>query len=346
MEKSDILVSIIIPSFNEEGFIGLALDSLLAGSFPHQKQEIIVVDGMSMDGTRDIVQGYVEKYPFVRLLDNPKQFQVYALNIGIRTARGSIIIRCDAHCVFPPQFVDQLVHHHGTSFADNFGGCVISIPFNKTPKALAIARAYNSRAGVGISHRTTTGEEPMLVDTVPFGSWKRTLFDEVGLFDESFIRTQDFEHNYRMRQMGKKVAVLPFVQTQYFCRETFVKLWKMGYQYGYWKNLVNKKYSTISSIRQLIPLVFVLMFIASATIPIFSSSMALVSVMFFGGYFFILVSAAITNCGFRDFRTVFMFVWACLTMHFSYGLGYLEGFLRIFVFGTHGELFKLTYHTR
>ena len=162
-------VSLILPCRNEESHIAACLDSLLASTYPRDDLELIVVDGDSDDRTRDIVARYAERHVCIRLLDNPKRIVPTALNIGIRAATGDVILRADAHALYPPEYVPRLVAALLASGADNVGGCVVTLPSDDSATASAIATALSHPFGVGNSwFRIGRARTPRWVDTVPY----------------------------------------------------------------------------------------------------------------------------------------------------------------------------------
>ncbi len=329
-------ISFLIPVYNEADFLGACLDSVLANEFDFAAtgSEILVIDGQSNDGTRDVVVDFAERYSFIRLLDNPGRIQSKGLNIGLAEAKGEIIFRLDGHSAYPPNYVADILKHLISGEADNVGGGFDSTPGADTRKARAISMAMNSKLGVGITYRSVTEGGPRYVDTVPYGAWKREVFDRIGDFDESFIRTQDFEFNTRMRQNGLRIMFLPWLQIRYHARETFAKLWAMSYQYGYWKVKVNKKHRILASYRQLLPAILVM---GEFLLLLAALSWPPARVVFFGanGLYLVVLSigAIIRAARGGDLLLAPYFVLACMVMHFGYGLGYLRGLLSFYVLG-------------
>ena len=167
MCSSDL--SVICPIYNEEKYIAQFLDSLLQQDFPKDDLEILLVDGMSKDKTREIVAGYTTKFPFIRLIDNPEKIVPYAMNRGIRAAKGEIIMRLDAHASYQPDYFSVLVNGLKRLDADNVGTVCKTDVLNKTPKTLAIREVLGNKFGVGNSTFRTGITEEQEVDTVPFG---------------------------------------------------------------------------------------------------------------------------------------------------------------------------------
>ncbi|PYP29448.1 MAG: hypothetical protein DMD55_01410, partial [Gemmatimonadetes bacterium] len=143
------VVSVIVPCRNEERYIARCLDSILASDYPRERLEVLVVDGQSDDRTRAILDDYVSRQPIIRVLDNPRRIQPVALNIGIRASRGEILLRMDAHVVYPPNYISELVAALERTGADSVGGVLITVPGNQTPIGRAIAIAMSHPFGVG-----------------------------------------------------------------------------------------------------------------------------------------------------------------------------------------------------
>ena len=326
MEK----VSIIIPAYNEENHITTAIESLLDTDYPRELLEILVVDGGSTDNTVRQVRQLQEKYGFIRLLNNPQKIVPVALNIGIKNATGSIIIRADAHSTYSRNYVYELVTWLEKLQAGNVGGRVINIPKKQTKQAIAIARVLESRFGVGnASFRTEDSHAPVEVDTVPFGCWKKTVFDKTGLFDERLERVQDLEMNKRLKRAGEKIYLLPWVKIFYHPRETYIKFAKNYYQNGYWNILTVYFTRTLRnlSVRHYIPLLFVLGLILPLIAALFIPKMALLTLSLLTVYLLATVLFAYKTP--RKGTDIIHMMLAFFTIHFSYGLGELMALLSL-----------------
>jgi len=309
-------VSIVIAVYNEIKFIRKCLDSLINNDYPKDNVEILIFDGGSTDGTLEILKEYEMKYKFIKIFNNPKRFQVYALNEGIRKAKGEIIIRCDAHAEYPREYIKTLVEFHKKNLADNIGGVLEVLPGGDTLVAKAIAIALNSKFGVGLSYRTMKKlREPIYVDTVPFGSWKKQAFEKYGLFDENFARAEDFEYNVRIRKIGGKILLIPWLQIRYYARDSLYKLAKMSFQYGYAKILVLKKHKVLGNKRQLIP-------------PLFFLSLPISVFIYVPLYILISFILSVFN---KDLRLIPFIFASFFAMHLFYGIGYLKGIYDIFI---------------
>ena len=248
------MLSVICPIYNEERYISQFLDSILQQDYPKEVLEILLVDGMSKDRTREIISVYSRKYPCLRLVDNPQQTVPYAMNNGIKNAKGDIIIRLDAHAEYPSNYFSVLVKKlNELEGAENVGGICITLPCNNTAVAAAIAECLSNKFGMGNSYFRVGAKEVMSVDTVPFGCFRKSLFDKIGLYDTDMIRNQDDELNGRIIKNGGKIYLLPDVEIKYFARDKISKVRKMFYQYGLYKPLGNKKLGSPATIRQFFP---------------------------------------------------------------------------------------------
>jgi glycosyltransferase involved in cell wall biosynthesis len=244
-------VSVIMPVRNEAAYIERSLGAVLAQDYPADCLEIIVVDGLSTDGTREYIRGRQATHPRLRLLDNPAGIVPPGLNIGIAQATGDIIVRVDGHCEIAPDYVRQCVRHLLAGEAEAVGGPIETI--GETNEAQAIALAMSSRFGVGGSAFRTVKDRPLLVETVAFPAYTRRTLQRLGPFDEELVRNQDDEYNYRLIKSGGRILLSPDVRSRYYSRGTLRKLWRQYYQYGFWKVRVMQKHPRQMRARQFAP---------------------------------------------------------------------------------------------
>ncbi len=333
-------VSIIAPIYNEANFIEDFLDSILKQDYPSDKMEILLVDGMSNDGTRDKIHDYIKKHSIFRLLDNPHKVVPNALNKGIRNSKGDVVMRLDAHCSYPDNYVSKLVEELFRLDADNVGGIWHTNPAKDTNICHAIAICSSHWFGVGNSAHKIGVNLYKQVDTVPFGCYRREVFDKIGLFDEDLIRNQDDEFNARLINNGGKIFIIPLI-IQYTARDTLFKMCKMYYQYGLFKPLVNKKLGHPATVRQFFPAFFVTGLILGL---IMTTAYILTQFMFFNVatiifslvmlfYFGLGISIGVKHSKLRK-RPLLMIIipLTFLHIHISYGIGYLKGLWNI-IFG-------------
>jgi glycosyltransferase involved in cell wall biosynthesis len=325
-------VSVIIPCRNEEKFIGKVLQNIIKQDYPPGKLEVFVVDGKSTDKTKDIIAGMLPQYPHFQLLDNPDKIVPHAMNLAIKKCKGDVVIRMDAHAIYPEDYISTLVKYLVELDADNVGGVWLTVSGANTLKAEAIAAATSHPFGIGNAHYRLGASAPMRVDTVPFGCYRKEVFDRIGLFDEDLIRNQDDEFNGRLIKHGGKIFIIPSVQMQYFARENFSKLSSMFYQYGFFKPLVNRKLGFPATWRQLIPPFFVLLNFFIFLLPLAGYRIPRILTGILASY---LVAALVVAFSLSVKRKKFLAHYLILVfplIHFSYGAGYLVGIFRFIFF--------------
>jgi cellulose synthase/poly-beta-1,6-N-acetylglucosamine synthase-like glycosyltransferase len=332
---NDASVSLVIPCRNEEKFIAHCVESILSNTYPKERMEILIVDGMSDDKTREIIKEYAKAYPFIRLLDNPRRSIPAALNIGIRNVKGQIVVRMDAHSTYDKNYIAKCVEYLRRYRADNVGGVWVTVPGSNTLVARSIALVLSHRFGVGNAYYRTGVKEVKYVDTVPFGCFRKDIFDRIGLYDEEMLRNEDDEFNNRLIKKGGKILLVPNIISYYHSRDSLKKLWRMGYQYGYFKPLVFIKAGKVSTFRQLVPPVF-------AAGLVLSCALSLMNKFFLIPFLMILVSYLFANLAFsfglavKNGIGVFLVAPVTFsTLHFSYAFGYLMGLLKFAVFRDH-----------
>jgi glycosyltransferase involved in cell wall biosynthesis len=320
-----VKVTVIIPCRNEQRYIGACLDSIVASALPHDQLEVLVVDGRSDDETRAIVQRYGRRHPWIRLVDNPDRIVPSALNRGIAMATGGIIVRMDAHVVYPPDYLPRLVDALMESGADNVGGRIVTLAADERPVARAIAIALAHPFAVGNSWFRIGTSEQREVDTVPFGCYRRDAFARFGLFDERLVRNQDDEFNHRLIRRGGRILLIPDVVAYYYARDSLRKLARMYYQYGYFKPLVAKCVRRVMTVRQLVPAIFVTVLALLGLAAFFSPAAAIALLLVTGSYaagVFVVVLTAVHRHGLRAALALLL---ALPVIHLSYGFGFLRG---------------------
>jgi glycosyltransferase involved in cell wall biosynthesis len=319
------LVSIVLPCRNEEEYIGRCLDSILATEYPRNRLEILVPDGGSSDRTPDILRQYAALHPSIVVLANPQGSTPTALNVGVRAASGDIIIRMDAHVLYPPDYIPRLVGGLQESGADNVGGVLQTMPAEDTPVAQAIALGISHPFGVGNSHFRIGTRERRQVDTVPFGCYRREVFERIGLFDEELIRNQDDEFNFRLITRGGRVLLLPDVVCRYFARRSLAQLSRMYYQYGYFKPLVARKVGRVMTVRQLIPALLVTTLLATAVLSPWLPAAGVMFAVVGSTYACLVLACAVAGGRTHGFRCGAALTTVFPILHFSYGIGFVLG---------------------
>lgn len=323
-------LSVICPIYNEEKYIVAFLDSVLQQDFSRDDMEVLLVDGMSRDKTRLIISQYIEKYPFLRLLDNPERTAPCAMNVGIQEANGDVIIRLDAHALYPSNYFSTLVFKLYELNADNIGCILNTDVLNKTPKTLAIREVLSNRFGVGNSSFRTGVTSACEVDTVPFGCWRREVFQKYGLYDKRLVRNQDIELNKRIKRGGGHIFIIPDISCTYLARETFKALAKNNYGNGKWNILTvyYTKYFSSLSVRHFIPLAFVLSLLLPIVLMLINVWFGVLSLMALGAYLMTLSCVSFTIWKTKRLN-VFYLLMSFLTLHLSYGWGSLIGIFKV-----------------
>ena len=314
-------VSIVIPCLNEERYIRRCLESIAANGYPKDQLRVFVCDGESTDQTREKVEECAQKFPFIHLLQNSKRTAPHAMNLGLKAAPFDVGIILGAHAEIAPDFVQRCISKlDEMPEAGCVGGVIENVYENETSQA--IGKAMSSVFGVGNAH-FRTGTKSGFVDTVAFGAYRKEVFDTCGYFDEELTRNQDDEFNYRITRSGYKIWLNPEIKSRYFVRASFTKLFRQYNQYGYWKVYVNRKHNTVTTIRQLIPALWIL-FLCLGFLSCFVHPA--VTIIFLSGvlfYLFVSMVFAVKTAG--NITQTGKILWAFWILHFSYGSGYLKG---------------------
>ncbi len=316
------MVSVIIPMRNEENFIGACLDSIIANDYPKEYLEVIVLDGMSSDRSREIVLDYSARYPYIRLLDNPGRIAPTALNIGIREARGEIIIRMDAHAVYAPDYISNCVELLQTSGAANVGGLQRAIGNNYISNAIALATT--SRFGIGDA-KYRYAEKEMWVDTVYLGAWYKKTLEAIGGFNEKWVVNQDYELNYRLRAAGKKILLSPKIRCWYFVRDSLRKLARQYFRYGMWKVKTLVAHPDSLRWRQMAPPLLVTALLLSMILLVSGQKIGLFIPLI---YFIASLVASVVLAFKRGLRYLPILPIVFWTLHLSWGTGFFAGLVR------------------
>lgn len=332
-------VTVVIPCRNEERYIGKVLDNLLEQTYPKDKLEIVVADGLSTDATTRIVESYIQKYSYIRLIENPAKFVPAALNKAIRESRADVIVRLDAHAEYPPDYIEVLVKALYIHQVDNAGGVWQTEPGAQTREAHAIVAATTHPFGIGNAQYRLASGLPRLVDTVPFGCYRREIFEKIGYFDEQMVRNQDDEFNGRLIKSGGKILLLPQVKIRYFSRASRKHIRKMYYQYGLFKPLVNIKLGKPATLRQLFPPLLTGGLLLSLVLTVWKPVFIYLFLIIFSSYLFLLLLFSF-RLG-REKGLIAPLLQTFSSIHFSYGWGYLSGIWRFVICREHNKGRKL-----
>ena len=317
-------ISIILPVRNEERYISACVASIFAQDYPKDRMEVIFVDGRSEDRTVAMLRDMQKEHPQIQVLDNPNRTVPYAMNIGIGASRGEVIVRLDAHAEYPRDYVRLSVETLLTKDCDNAGG--VFVTRGRGFMGEAIAEMLKTPLGVGnATYRLT--EQDGYVDTVPFGCFRRELFERIGGFDERMTRNQDNELNFRIRKNGGKIYLNHNIRVLYYCRDTMRGIMRMGYMNGKWNVITMTLVPGSMGVRHFVPLAFVVSTVALALLTLLTRG------LLFGGLLALEWGAYLLLDGFyswgiakeKGLRFLPVEVILYPAFHFAYGFGSLCG---------------------
>jgi glycosyltransferase involved in cell wall biosynthesis len=332
-------VAALVLCRNEAAYIRACLDSLLAGTFDPERLEILVLDGMSTDGTRQIVQGFASRHPKVRLIDNPSGTKPDALNLGIRLTQADIVMRVDAHAVYPSDYVERLVDGLRRNGADNIGG-VRKTYEGKGAVEQAIAAGISHPFAAGNAYWRTGSVQLRRVDTVFCGCYRRDAFDRVGLFNPRLLRAQDREFNARLRAAGGVIVLDPAVQCTYFPRRSLRAHWHWTVEGAFWLFYARRFTRTrMISARNLVPLAFVGYHLVPPVAALWVPGAVKMALLGPVAVYWLVAAAVAGGVAIKKRRLI---VWPLTLLvfaatHYGYGIGGWAGLIKALVEGRHPE---------
>lgn len=327
--KDNKFVSIIIPCRNEEDFIEDCLRSFLEQDYPKESMEILVIDGMSNDKTINIIDKLKEE-KLIKIIENKKIYTPFALNLGIKNAKGDIIIFGGAHAKYKKDYVSKSVVALEKYNADSVGGVLKTIPQSDSVVAKAISLSLSSFFGAGNASFRTGVKEAREVDTVFGGSYRKDVFKEIGLFNEKLIRGQDMELNLRLKKNGGKIILSPDIVAYYYPKDKLFSFFLYNLKDGFWSIYSLKFMNSSLKLRHYIPLIFVLSIIISFLLTLlgvniaFSIFQLILFLYLFSSFFF---SFKVARREKFKYSSIIMIAFAL--RHFGYGLGSVWGVVRL-----------------
>lgn len=324
--ETDITVSVVMPIYNEEKYIGKCIQSLLNQDYESNKMEWIFVDGCSKDRTKEIISEYIAKYPkLINVIDNPNKTVPYAMNLGIRKARGKYIVRLDAHAEYSSDYISKCIYYLEKTGADNVGGVLETKSHGFVGNAVAMM--LSSKFGVGNSQFRTNGKSGY-VDTVPFGAFRRETFEKYGYYDERLTRNQDNEMNYRIRKNGGKIYLAEDIKLAYYCRDSIKGIADMAVKNGKWNIITMKLCPGAMGLRHFIPFIFLLSIIAFMIVICFLPKIAILFLLELITYLLLDVYFSIRAA--ENYKCVPLLIILFPIFHLSYGFGSLLGVINSF----------------
>ena len=322
-------VSVIMPIRNEADYIEPAIKSILDNDYPAEKMEILVIDGISDDGTREIVAELSNQDNRIRLIDNPRQIVPTAMNIGLKASHGDIFIRIDGHAKIPADFISESIKClQGNHDAWIVGGHIETVAENFIGRA--IASAMRSPIGVG-NARFRLGDYEGWVDTLAFGTHHKWIIEKIGYFDEELVRNQDDEFNMRVIRAGGKIWMSKSIHSTYFSRGSLSKLRKQYFQYGFWRIRTLQKHKKPAAFRQLVPLLFVLSILLLGVTGIFCNLCIYLLGIEIALYILGLIAGSLDVGRKSGWRYAPVVPLVFIILHFAYGLGSIHGIVRFYI---------------
>ena len=321
-------VSVVVPIFNEENYIEGFINSIKSQDYDFNKIEVLLVDGNSSDKTLEKLKNILKDNPFsYKILNNNKRITPISLNMAIKEAKNDIIIRLDAHSTYPANYISKCVYYINNIDADSVG-CNVKAEASGS-LGQAISNVLSSKFGVGNSKFRTSAKSGY-VDTVPFGTFRRELFDRIGYYDERLERNQDSEFSSRIIKNGGKIYLFDDINITYYPRNTILKLIKMALKNGSWNLYTNYLCPGSMKLRHFIPFIFVLYLIFGITVSILNISF--LKYAFLGVLLIYFILDFIFS--FKEIKDSRLLV--CLIsfvvypiFHINYGLGTFGGFYLI-----------------
>ncbi len=323
--QKDILVSIVIPCRNEKNYINQTINSLIFQKNINGGIEIIVIDGMSDDGTREIIKDLSTKDKRIKILDNTKKITPVALNLGIKNANGAFICIMGAHSNYDENYIANCLSLFNQNPAVScVGGPILSKGKNNFAKAAAIA--MSSYIGVGnAKHRFPDYEG--YAEMACFPMFKKSVFDEIGYYDETLVKNQDDEFCFRLRRNGGKIYISPLIKAEYFVRDKPSTLFKQYFNYGVWRIAVLKKHKIPIALRQYIPTLFFTGLIFFAFLSVLLNNL-LIGIILPLTYLILLILFSTKILLKNGMGITSNFLLSVFILHLSYASGFIFGLFK------------------
>ncbi len=319
-------ISVVVPCRNEVLYIEECIEAIYACHLPENVQiSVFIVDGMSNDGTRKKVVKLIDRYPSLHLVDNIIQLTPFAFNLGIYQQACDYVQIVGARHILSKNYLEKCLYHlESNPEIWCVGGKIINEYVNETGEI--ISKAMGTSFGMGLGNFRTLNESGF-TDTVTSPMYPYAVFEKIGFFDEELVRNQDDDFNFRVTQAGGKIYFEADISLKYYVRGNYTGLWRQFFQYGYWKVYVNQKHKAVTTLRQLVPPLFVvyvaLWFLSTLLLPSFRlvASWPLVLYVLLGLY----VGFKTYAFDGKNWNKALSVSITFPLLHLSYGLGYLQG---------------------
>ena len=300
-----------MPIRNEEDFIGKTLISIIEQDYPREKLELVIADGGSSDGTISEINKFKNFFFKLNIIKNEHETMPKGFNLALNSSKSDIVLMLGGHSVLPKNYISKSVENLKNYNASCAGGVIQAIGDGFWGDV--IAKSISSIFGVGNVSFRVKNSKSGYVDSLPFGCYKRSIFDTIGGLDEELVRNQDDEFNFRMNQSGHKIWQDSSLVTKYFCRLSLKKLFNQYLHYGLYKVRVIQKRRALISFRHIMPSLFLIsLFIPAISVYIFLT-------YFFSGLFFSIKINKFNIIKLIACQITFFII------HLSYGLGFIIG---------------------
>ena len=320
-------VSALLVTKNEQSYIERAMLSLINQTYPKENYEIIIIDGESTDNTLQIVNELIEKYKTdsfdIKILNNSKHILSAGWNIGIKEAKGEYVVRIDAHAEADNDFIEKNVQ------TINKIEDAICVGGRLTTKSIdgdddIVSKVLSSPFGVGNSSFRVS-DKAGYADTAVYGLYKKEIFNQIGYFNEQYVRNQDIELHSRIREVGGKFYFNPEIHSIYYSRNTVKKMIKQALGNGKWNMVLLKNHSSAVRLRHLIPFAFVLFLIVTGALGFVWKYFWWLELGVMALYLLLGLIFGIKKT--KRMSEIIKMPFLFLILHVSYGVGYLEGIL-------------------
>jgi cellulose synthase/poly-beta-1,6-N-acetylglucosamine synthase-like glycosyltransferase len=324
-------VSVVIPVRDEARYIRSNVEAVLAQDYPADRLEVLVADGRSTDGTREILERMIAERPAggarLRMVDNPRRIMPTGTNAAIREAQGDVIHLLGGHAQLPQGYLRACVGVLLERDADAAGGALNTIGDNYVSEV--IAAAMSSPLGIGNADFRTAGDsrEPIPTDTIPFGCYRRRVFERIGLFNPHMVRHQDYEFHWRLREAGGRILLLPWMKARYHARRSIPALWRQYWHNGVWKGRFVRKFPRSLRVRHLVPTAFALALLGSGLLALLWRPSWPLLALVAGAYGLFLLAAMAVFAARGRWRELPLLPVVLLALHLSYGLGVWLGLM-------------------
>ena len=321
-------VSVIMPIRNEIDHIDMVLNALVNQDYGLENFELLIADGLSDDGTYDVIKYYSEKYNNIKLLLNFEKIVPTGFNKALSISEGEIVTRVDGHSVVDEDFIKNSVSKLIEKGCSCVGGSIQNISFGYIANSISIAQSsIFGVGGVAFRQKILSGK---YVDTLAFGSYKRKIFDQIGGYDEELVKNQDDEFNFRLIQHGEKIWLDPSINSKYFNRSNYKMLFFQYFYYGFYKIRVFQKRNSFASFRHLVPMVFVLSIIIAIFLSIILKNIILLQILITSYFLPALIFAVTETKKYGSSKGFLKYVYyppliiiSFIILHISYGIGFI-----------------------